>query len=340
MADTNAQIKKQIEFYFGDSNFPKDKHLLIQAKLHPEGFVPIAHLLTFKRMQQITTDPAVVAEAVANSEVVTLSSDKQSVKRTNPLPEEDTSLPRKIYTKGWTGDDLTIEKVTEIFAPHGNVLSVRLRRKKTGEFKGSVLIEFDTEETAKKVLELAPQPEGQTLAYQTALAWTQEKREQSQAFLKSKKDKSAQAKQERSDAARKVEEESSNADMKGTIVKFDGVGEGLDREALQPIFSTYGTIKYTDFVRGNTSGFIRFSTPEEATKAVETITSSKLEFAGKVPTVSVLAGADEEDYLKLAAEKRSEKQAGREEEDVEARARRERVAMRAQATARKPRQNK
>lgn len=32
-----AQIKKQVEFYFGDSNFPKDKFLRAQAALNEEG---------------------------------------------------------------------------------------------------------------------------------------------------------------------------------------------------------------------------------------------------------------------------------------------------------------
>lgn len=34
-------IIKQIEFYFGDSNFPKDKYLQKEAKKRADGFVPI-----------------------------------------------------------------------------------------------------------------------------------------------------------------------------------------------------------------------------------------------------------------------------------------------------------
>jgi hypothetical protein len=37
--DVAAKIKKQLEFYFGDSNFPSDKHLQIQSKLNPEGCI-------------------------------------------------------------------------------------------------------------------------------------------------------------------------------------------------------------------------------------------------------------------------------------------------------------
>lgn len=70
------------------------------------------------------------------------------LKRKFPLPEEDTSLPRTIYSvwfnicvellilaqKGWP-EGSTIEKVTEFYASHGKVLSARLRKKPTGEFK-------------------------------------------------------------------------------------------------------------------------------------------------------------------------------------------------------------
>jgi hypothetical protein len=34
-----AEIKKQVEFYFSDSNYPKDKFLRAQAALNDEGCI-------------------------------------------------------------------------------------------------------------------------------------------------------------------------------------------------------------------------------------------------------------------------------------------------------------
>lgn len=43
--DLATKIKKQVEFYFGDSNFQNDKHLQIQVKLNPEGCI-LVHILS------------------------------------------------------------------------------------------------------------------------------------------------------------------------------------------------------------------------------------------------------------------------------------------------------
>ncbi|CAN8023691.1 unnamed protein product [Ixodes persulcatus] len=46
----DAKIIKQIEYYFGDFNLPRDKFLREKVKLD-EGWVPIETLLTFNRLK-------------------------------------------------------------------------------------------------------------------------------------------------------------------------------------------------------------------------------------------------------------------------------------------------
>jgi len=46
---------------------------------------------------------------------------------------------------------VTLETVRDFFSKHGEVLSVRLRRGANRKFKGSVFVEFATEELAKEV---------------------------------------------------------------------------------------------------------------------------------------------------------------------------------------------
>lgn len=60
-ADLLAKIKKQVEFYFSDSNFRKDKFLREKANADPDGFVPITVLLTFNRLKSLTMGALLVS---------------------------------------------------------------------------------------------------------------------------------------------------------------------------------------------------------------------------------------------------------------------------------------
>ena len=82
MADSTATlVKEQLEFYFGDANFRRDKFLNRTTKESSDGFVPIATLLTFNKLKELTTDAAVVVDAVKDSEVVVVSESGLGIKR-------------------------------------------------------------------------------------------------------------------------------------------------------------------------------------------------------------------------------------------------------------------
>jgi hypothetical protein len=52
-AEVDQQLKKQIEFYFSDSNLPKDKFLLQLTKKTPEGWVSLKTISEFKKMRDM-----------------------------------------------------------------------------------------------------------------------------------------------------------------------------------------------------------------------------------------------------------------------------------------------
>ena len=60
-----SKILKQVEFYFSDSNLPKDKFLLEETKKN-EGWVALSTLMSFSRMKQLTEDLEVVKGALAS----------------------------------------------------------------------------------------------------------------------------------------------------------------------------------------------------------------------------------------------------------------------------------
>ena len=47
------KVAKQVEFYFSDSNLPRDKFMLERVHDDPEGYVDLGLIATFARMRDI-----------------------------------------------------------------------------------------------------------------------------------------------------------------------------------------------------------------------------------------------------------------------------------------------
>ena len=52
-AEVDQQLKKQIQFYFSDSNLPRDKFLLHLTQKSPEGWVSLETISEFKKMRDM-----------------------------------------------------------------------------------------------------------------------------------------------------------------------------------------------------------------------------------------------------------------------------------------------
>lgn len=91
--DLEKKIVRQVEYYFGDINLPRDKFLQGQIKEHEDGWVPLEVMLKFKRLAELSKDPAVIAEALAqsNDRIVVVSEDKTKIRRNpeKPLPDNN-----------------------------------------------------------------------------------------------------------------------------------------------------------------------------------------------------------------------------------------------------------
>ena len=92
----------------------------------------------------------------------------EAVKRKTPLGTtektdikvfEDRAMPRSIYAKGFGPEgEKTQFDIEAFFEPYGPTNAIRLRRADDKNFKGSVFVEFESEELQKKFLELDPKP--------------------------------------------------------------------------------------------------------------------------------------------------------------------------------------
>ena len=170
-SDDPVEIRRQVEFYFSDSNLPIDTYLLDITGGHKNNPVPLKTIHNFKRMQHFQPFSA-VRDAVKASNFLDLGDDDQ-ITRKEPLDAKFTddavhnrtlvhsaSMARSIYAKGFGEENKTSQLDIEgLFDPYGPVRSVRLRRHDDGEFKGSVFVEFANEELQQAFLALDPKPD-------------------------------------------------------------------------------------------------------------------------------------------------------------------------------------
>lgn len=165
-------IRKQVEFYFSDSNLLQDQFLFNKIKGHENLPIDIDVILSFKRMRHFKPRSAVV-EALKESQKLNVVDDDTAIQRKVPLPEtvkgksmievkkaaEDEAMKKTVYVKGFGKEKPTTQfDIEAFFAEFGPTSSVRLRRTENRLFKGSVFVEFDTEGAQKAFLELDPQP--------------------------------------------------------------------------------------------------------------------------------------------------------------------------------------
>ena len=133
---------------------------------------------------------AIVA-ALKESKTLNVVNDDTEIQRKVPLRDfankgieeiqkvyEDEAMARSVYVKGFGDEKATTQFDLEaFFAEYGATNSVRLRRDHEKFFKGSVFVEFESEETAKDFLALDPKPKynGEDLVIKSKKQYCDEK---------------------------------------------------------------------------------------------------------------------------------------------------------------------
>lgn len=167
---TTKEVLRQVEFYFSDSNLPRDKFLGGLVNSEDGGWVKLDVICSFTRMRKHLSLGNIraeefpketiqaVATALRKSSFLKISEDGLKVGRSTELskPEEiieqvDSRTiavsPLQAYVK--------TEDLEAFFGHYGKINSVRLPRHVADKrlFCGTALVEFSEEEIVNKVLE-------------------------------------------------------------------------------------------------------------------------------------------------------------------------------------------
>ncbi|CEG68121.1 hypothetical protein RMATCC62417_04438 [Rhizopus microsporus] len=163
----NQKIRKQVNFYFSDSNLPYDKYLWTLHANAENHWIPLSIIAGFKKVRMITEDEQAVLDALKEeeSDIYELDVENKNIRRKGEVVKQD-HVSRSIHVKGLPLVDEGAEKpvdalielqdkMEDFFNEKAKVLAIRLKKHDdTKKFKGSAYIEFENPEAAKKVAEL------------------------------------------------------------------------------------------------------------------------------------------------------------------------------------------
>ncbi|XP_029690052.1 embryonic polyadenylate-binding protein-like isoform X1 [Takifugu rubripes] len=158
-----------------------------------------------------------------------------------------------IYIKNF-GEDYNDEKLKEVFAAFGRTLSVRVMKDERGRSRGFGFVNFAHHEDAQKAVD---EMNGKELNGKVIYVGRAQKRLERQGELKRKFELIKQDRIQR---------------YQGVNLYVKNLDDSIDDERLRKEFAPYGTITsakvMTDGPQSRGFGFVCFSSPEEATKAV------------------------------------------------------------------------
>uniref|UniRef100_A0A672YXL8 Polyadenylate-binding protein n=1 Tax=Sphaeramia orbicularis TaxID=375764 RepID=A0A672YXL8_9TELE len=158
-----------------------------------------------------------------------------------------------VYIKNF-GEDMDDEKLRELFSKYGNAMSIRVMTDDGGKSRGFGFVSFERHEDAQKAVD---EMNGKEFNGKLIYVGRAQKKVERQTELKRKFEQMKQDRMTR---------------YQGVNLYVKNLDDGIDDERLRKEFSPFGTITSAKVMmeggRSKGFGFVCFSSPEEATKAV------------------------------------------------------------------------
>jgi len=323
ISPAEKKIIRQIEYYFGDFNLPRDKFLNEETKTD-EGWVTMETMMKFKRLADLSTDKAEIVAAIKKSKagLIAVAEDNSKIRRDPAIPlPENTEESRKlleartVYAKGFDKENTTLDELLDYFnETNPNVVSIQMRnwadkkgKEKVWHFKGSVFITFKTEEAAREFVESKDfKYKDFALVIRFQKDYFEEKAKENEARKKGKGNKGKDSvKQEVKEE--KVDPKDDITLPKGATLKLTGLGGEITREDIKEVlkdkFSVNidkdgGDIAFVTYEKGNAEAKIRFKVENSAKPVAEKWAGmEKVEIQGATIVGSLLEGEEEEKFL-------------------------------------------
>jgi len=158
-----------------------------------------------------------------------------------------------VYIKNF-GEDMDEEKLRDVFSAYGNAMSIRVMTDDGGKSRGFGFVSFERHEDAQKAVD---EMNGKEFNGKLIYVGRAQKKMERQTELKRKFEQMKQDRMTR---------------YQGVNLYVKNLDDGLDDERLRKEFTPFGTITSAKVMmeggRSKGFGFVCFSSPEEATKAV------------------------------------------------------------------------
>uniref|UniRef100_A0A914HNP9 Uncharacterized protein n=1 Tax=Globodera rostochiensis TaxID=31243 RepID=A0A914HNP9_GLORO len=317
----DEKIMKQVEFYFGDINLPRDKFLQEEMK-KDDGWVPLTTMLKFNRLAALTTDLDQITSALKDSHLIDVSEDSAKIRRSpeEPLPENTLEYwqeikRRTVYLKGFP-QDINLDEIAEVVEKYGEVKNILMRKTKAGKetpkvFKGSVFVTFVDQEQAKRfaaVKDLKFKGEHELVNKMQEDYWADkhvERRQQRELKKQMRKET--------------IEQQNKSHYVKGQVLKLSGLPTGsgetkkeVSVHKLKEFFEPYGQPAYA-LIEGP-EATLRFGGSEENAaqvawqKAVAAAKDGKVIMDDSEITAVLLEGEQEAQYWTEFSKSKVEKQ--------------------------------
>ncbi|XP_068444378.1 la-related protein 7 [Clinocottus analis] len=154
-----GDVKRQVDFWFGDVNLHKDRFLKKIIDESDDGYVDLSLLASFNRMKKLTSDTKLIARALKDSSVVEINLEGDKVRRLFPIGDVPNDVDERTVYVELLPKDVSHSWIEKVFTTCGNVVYVSIPRYKTSnDPKGFAFVEFETGEQAQKAIEMLNNP--------------------------------------------------------------------------------------------------------------------------------------------------------------------------------------